>query len=121
MTSSDINNQKYITTKEQLENLERLADAVSVIEDMMEKKFLVTSGLRSPQDQLRINPSVRNSAHQTGEAVDVFDDSSIYGFCIDNVDILIRIGLYLECRTYTPRWVHFTIRPPKSGMRFFIP
>lgn len=122
MTVSDINNQKYITTQEQEDNLEKLAAAVSEIEALMDMAFLVTSGLRSPQDQLRINAAVKNSAHMTGEAVDVSDvDGSIYGFCIDSVDVLIRLGIYLECRTYTPRWTHLTIRPPKSGMRFFIP
>lgn len=122
MIASDINNQKYITTKNQQENLENLANAVSVIEDLMERKFLVTSGLRNPQDQVRINPNVKNSAHCEGSAVDVSDvDGSIYAFCIDNVDILIRLGIYLECRTWTPRWAHITVRPPKSGHRFFQP
>lgn len=122
MKESDINNQKYITTKLQQEALEKLALAVSEIETLMDREFLVTSGLRTPQDQLRINPSIKNSSHMCGEAVDVSDvDGLIFGFCIDNVDILIRLGLYLECKTYTPRWCHLTIRPPKSGHRFFTP
>lgn len=122
MTSKDLNPSRYITTKEQQENLEKLANAVSELERLMGREFLITSGLRSPQDQLKINAPIKNSAHMTGEAVDVSDvDGSIYGYCIDNVDILIRLGLYLECRTWTPRWLHCQIRAPKSGSRFFQP
>jgi hypothetical protein len=122
VTVSQINNEGYITTKEQEANLKRLAFVVTELEELMEKEFLVTSGLRTPQDQLRINPGKKNSAHLSGEAVDVSDvDGSIYGFCIDNVDILIHLGIYLECKPYTPRWTHIQIRAPKSGHRFFTP
>ncbi len=122
MNPEDINNQKYICTQFQKEQLKKLADAVSELEALMDRTFLVTSGLRTPQDQLRINPSVKNSAHTTGSAVDISDvDGSVFGFCIDNVDILIRLGLYIECRTFTPRWLHAQIVAPRSGHRIFNP
>lgn len=122
MTIEQINNRKYIATKEQLANMAKLAMAVTCLEARMGKSFTVTSGLRSDADQTRINPGAKKSAHLTGEAVDVADsDGEIYDFCIHNVALLIELGIYLESKTYTPRWAHLTIRPPKSGNRFFIP
>jgi hypothetical protein len=122
MTIEQINNHQLIATKEQIENMTGLAGLVTQLEQSFGKPFQVTSGLRTPQLQMQINPSIKKSAHLTGEAVDVSDsDGKIYDFCISNVDILIRLGLYLESRTYTPRWAHITCRAPASGNRFFIP
>lgn len=122
MNPSHINNRGYILTSGQRANLDRLCLAVSELERLMGVEFVVTSGLRSEQDQMRINPAAKFSAHLTGEAVDVADkDGKIYDFCVDNIEEIIRIGLYLENRLYTPNWAHLTVRKPKSGNRFFIP
>lgn len=122
MTAEDINNHGYDLSEYQEEALQKLAEAVSCLEDAMQRDFLITSGLRTFEDQLRINPKNPDSAHRTGEAVDVSDpDGSIYAFCVDNVPLLIELGIYLEDKAYTRRYVHLTIRPPKSGLRFYIP
>lgn len=121
MTLKELNHKGYVLTKEQQANAEKLCEAVTKLQELCELPFLVTSGIRSMQDQMRINPSVKNSAHVSGEAVDISDvDGAIYAWCMDNLDELIRLGIYLECRTMTPRWTHITIRPPKSGRRIFI-
>ena len=122
MTVQELNNHGLIASQDQKDNLAKLADVITQLETAYGKPFIVTSGLRSQVLQQSINPAVKNSAHITGEAVDMSDpDGAIYSFCIDNVDILINLGVYVESRTYTPRWSHLTIRPPKSGNRFFIP
>ena len=120
MTVQDLNPHNYPTTPAQAENLSKLAAVISQIEYEMKRTFKVNSGLRSQEDQMRINPSVKNSAHMYGEAVDLNDpDGSIYGWCLDNVDLLIHWGLYIESKTFTPRWIHAQIRPTHN--RFFIP
>lgn len=122
MELKDLNPNKYILTFNQEENLQRLFSAVSELKSLCKIPFIITSGVRTPQDQLRINPVVKRSAHLTGEAVDISDvDGAIYAFCLDNMGLLIRLGIYLELRTYTPRWVHMQTRAPKSGNRIFIP
>ena len=122
MTVDDINNRKYALTDLQLANIVRLAKVVTELEGSIGYAFTVTSGLRSAEDQLKINPAKKLSAHLTGEAVDVADkNGEIYQFCLDNINDIIRLGLYLESRDYTPTWTHQTIRAPKSGNRFFIP
>lgn len=122
MEIKEINNRGYILTDLQKTNLEKLCQVVTELQSLCQLPFVVTSGLRSAQDQARINPAVKNSAHCSGEAVDISDvDGAIYGWCLENMDVLIRLGIYLECRTYSPRWIHITIRPPKSGNRIFNP
>ena len=121
MTVKDLNPNQYITTEIQLQNLEKLAEAISGLEILMNREFYVTSGLRSMSDQMRINPAVLNSSHLHGSAVDLLDvDGSIDSWCVSNLDALIRLGLYLESPTETPRWSHLQITPPKSGRRVFL-
>jgi hypothetical protein len=106
----------------QRKNLRVLAAKISELEEIYGQPFIVTSGFRSVEDQERINPSVKNSAHMSGEAVDISDpDSDIWGFLIDHLDEVVRLGLYLESKVYTRRWVHLQTRKPRSGNRIFIP
>lgn len=120
MTEKEINNHGLTPTSFQLANMVKLAGVITELEQYYGKPFQVTSGLRSKELQAQINPVVKNSAHMTGEAVDVADvDGSIYSFCIDNPDIIIRLGIFIELRTWTPRWLHAQIRPTTN--RFFIP
>lgn len=122
MTVKELNPHGYQTNEFQKAALEKLAKSVTRIEEACGRKFIVTSGFRTLEDQLRINPANKNSAHRTGEAVDLSDvDGSIYAFCLDNVPLLIELEIYLECRTYTNRWIHMQNRRPRSGNRIFIP
>lgn len=122
MKIEELNPRGYSLTNIQEDNLQKLCGAITALQDLCGLPFVVTSGVRSESDQMAINPSVKKSAHLTGEAVDISDvDGKIYDFCINNIDILIRLGIYLESRTFTPRWIHMQIRSPKSGNRIFIP
>lgn len=122
MTPNDLNPKGHDLTLFQAQKLKELADTISKIEEAYGGGFTVTSGFRTEEDQLRINPKNPRSAHRTGEAVDVLDlDGRIYDFCIDNLGLIIELGVYLECKTYTRRWCHMQIKAPKSGNRIFIP
>lgn len=120
MTVDKLNPKRHPINDYQSAALEKLAITITQLEIEIGEEFLVTSGFRSSEDQMRINPGVRNSAHMSGEAVDVSDvDGSIDHWCLDNLPILISLGLYLESPTQTPRWSHLAIIPPKSGNRVF--
>lgn len=122
MKIEDINTHKLIATKAQLNSMEELAIAMTHLEDAFGSKFLVTSGLRTPQMQLQINPTAKNSAHLSGEAVDISDpDGIIWGWLMDNMELLEDVGIYLEDKSYCKRWVHCQIRVPNSKSRVFIP
>ena len=66
-----------------------------------------------------------NSAHKEGLAVDLYDPrGEIDAWCVANSamgDALESCGIYLEHPAHTLGWSHWTIRPPKSKNRIFIP
>lgn len=122
MRVEDLNPKRYVTTEIQTQNLENLAKLLTLLEEQYGLEFMINSGLRTKKDQERINPRVRHSAHLSGEAADINDpDGAIWSWLMDNMDLLIRYGLYLEARSYTSRWVHIQTRVPQSGNRIFIP
>lgn len=62
------------------------------------------------------------SLHATAEAVDIGDpDRSLAHWCMDHLEILKEIGLWMEDARWTPTWVHLQSAPPRSGRIVFIP
>ena len=118
----DLNPFQRVVTQEQQSNLEELARRITLLEELMEEEFWVSSGFRSKMDQLRVNPRSPDSAHTHGLAVDLYDTNGlIYDFLVNNTDMVIKLDFYIELKTYTPKYIHIQIRPTKSGTRFFKP
>ena len=62
------------------------------------------------------------SRHLTGEAVDLPDpDRTLASWCVDNLDELGAIGLWMEDPRWTPTWVHLQTVAPRSGKQVYIP
>ena len=73
-----------------------------------------------------INASVPNasprSKHLSCEAIDLDDpNDALDAWCLENLPVLERIGLWLEHPDATPGWCHLQIVPPRSGRRVFMP
>lgn len=60
------------------------------------------------------------SAHMTGEAVDMADNDGLLDAWLDD-EKLAKYELYREHPDSTPSWCHLQTRPPHSGHRTFIP
>jgi hypothetical protein len=60
------------------------------------------------------------SAHKTGEAVDIYDPAGELDTWLDD-EKLEKYGLYREHPEDTAGWCHLTTRSPKSGRRTFKP
>lgn len=102
------------------QNLQELQKAVNKLRDAYGKPMVVTSGYRTQQDQLRINPKVTNSQHMVGNAVDFADpDGQLYSWAWDNKHKLEEFGIW--CEEGTKGWLHCQRVPPRSGRRFFKP
>ena len=105
------------------DNLIDLLSRINVVRGWWGLPMIVTSGYRTPKYNQKIGGSP-NSAHMFGKAVDIYDpDQKLQGQLKtqDGRVLLTKLGLYCEHFDYTPIWVHFTTRPPKSGRRFFKP
>jgi hypothetical protein len=92
---------------------------------------IVDSGLRTMEEHLRIyvakgitdqSKIPMKSHHLFGEAVDISDPfKDLQSWCLAHIKSLEEIGLWCESFISTLTWVHFQIKPPLSGKRFFIP
>jgi hypothetical protein len=81
----------------------------------------VSSGFRTSDANHKAN-GAKNSAHITGEAVDIEDkDWKIANLINNDVGLLDRFDLYMENTHYSPGWVHLSTRKTLSGRRVFVP
>jgi hypothetical protein len=82
----------------------------------------VNSGWRPAAINAGVPNAAAKSKHMTCQACDLNDDDgSLDAWCMANLQILERIGLWLEHPDSTPRWTHWQIVPPGSGNRVFRP
>jgi hypothetical protein len=122
ISRKELNPKDYVLTPKQAANFERLFTVMNEIRKAYGKPMIVTSGVRSEVDQARINPKAPGSAHIQAAACDISDaDRDVWGWCMDNLPLLEHLGVYLEDKSHTPRWVHFQVIPPRSGNRVFLP
>lgn len=116
----ELNPHNYPTTPEIDANLADLLVRINKIRLLWGKPMIVNSGLRTPEDQARINPSAPKSKHISGQAVDIADKSGeLYDWCKANEKALETAGLYCEQRM--GGWQHFQSVAPHSGHRWFFP
>lgn len=127
-TESEINNHGYELTPDIKANIGVLIDRLSQIREAYGKPMIVTSGLRSQEDQMRINANAPKSTHIQGEAADIQDkDGKLRDFILANMDLMAKIGVWFEDFDSTKGshpgggWVHIQSVPPKSGKRVYIP
>ena len=82
----------------------------------------VSSGWRPRSVNDATANAATTSKHLSGQAVDLADaHRDLAGWCVDNLDVLEGIGLWMEDPRWTPTWIHLQTVPPRSGRRVFIP
>jgi hypothetical protein len=121
---SELNPHNYDRMDDVLSNLKDLQCRLNWVRKENGKPMIVTSGLRSDEDQEKLIAAGKSNAtksnHLTGKAADILDeDGSLYRWCKDNDRLLISYGLWMEERQGP--WQHFQICPPRSGSRWFNP
>jgi len=104
---------------EQSSNLDKLLVALNLVREAYGKPMTVSSGYRPPAINAQAGGAKR-SCHLTCEACDFRDTKGeLASWCLDNLSVLERAGLYMESPTHTKGWVHLQTRPTKN--RVFIP
>lgn len=102
-------------------NLIELITRVNLVRGYYGKALIVSSGYRRISDNLRAGGANR-SAHMSCEAVDFYDPNGEFAeWCLKNLALLEKIGLYLENPKVTVGWVHLQTRRPSSGKIVFDP
>lgn len=134
ITLAELNPHKFPTTPELDHNIRVLLGRLNKIRAAYGKPMVITSGLRSMEDHLRIYREKakkegvpfdeakvpKKSRHLWGQAADVLDKSGeFYDWCKANEALLEEVGLWCEERMGP--WQHLQSVPPKSGKRWFFP
>lgn len=137
ITINELLNNKYRLEDQSAEiqkNLTELLEKVNKIRVLWGKSMIVTSGLRTMEDHLRIyaqkgitdqSKIPMKSKHLYGQAVDIYDpDLSITNWLKEN-DSKILVDINLWCEEGNKNWVHFQCVPYGSWMqgksRWFLP
>lgn len=112
---------EYPLTKDMEYNLLGLIHKVNMLLMEYPNEVKVSSGYRPGKYNVNAK-GAKNSPHLTCEAVDFADkDGEFAKWCILNVSLLSKLGLYMEEPAHTKGWVHLQIRPVKSGRIIFKP
>lgn len=105
-----------IPTEKQKKNLEKLIKALNILGVVYPDPVSVIRGLRTEKQNEAVG-GIPNSPHLTGEAVDLQDkDHKLSQFILNNVDLLERVGLYMEnpyycvSKTTGNNWIHLQTR-----------
>lgn len=98
-----------------------LADRVTRLLTQYGSRPGVSSGFRTASANAGAG-GARRSSHMSGQAVDLIDpDGKLDAWCMANLKLLERAGLYLEHPDSTKTWCHLQTRRPGSGNRVFRP
>lgn len=109
-------------TQEISDNIDELLKIINQVRTAYNKPMFVASGWRPPTINESTSNAAKKSNHLMGLAVDIKDvDGSLWRWVLINLDLMKRLGIYLEDKRWTPTWVHFQIVPSKSKKRIYIP
>jgi hypothetical protein len=82
----------------------------------------VSSGWRPAAVNATVPGAAKGSKHLSCQAIDLEDrDGGLDAWCINHLDALEELQLWLEHPDATPGWCHLQILPPRSGRRVFYP
>jgi hypothetical protein len=102
--------------------LGRMASSRITPEDSPRTGSPVTSGWRPAQVNASIHNAAPRSHHMRCNAIDLYDPEGVLDdWCMDNLDALMDLGLYLEHPSATKGWCHLQAVAPRSGKRVFYP
>jgi uncharacterized protein YcbK (DUF882 family) len=118
MTELDIlmgRDKEYPLDASMKNNLLVLTRKVAELETLYGKPFVLTSGYRPGRYNAAVGGSPRSS-HMTCQAVDISDrDGKLKEWCVKNIEVLNKLGLYMEDPLKTKTWVHLQIRKTKNN------
>lgn len=77
--------------------------------------LVVTSGYRPLPINIEVG-GAENSAHIYCQAIDLGDEGGEFArWCLECIDLLDELGLYMEDPSHTPGWVHLQTRRTKNN------
>ena len=109
-------------TDEKRSNAEEMVDKANELLNRFGETRKVNSGWRPASVNAATVGAAKKSKHMECLAIDLEDkDGTLDAWCMENLDVLQEIGLWLEHPDSTDGWCHLQIIAPRSGNRVFKP
>lgn len=103
-------------------NAQEVVRRVNALLEVFGQSRAVNSGWRPAAINGATPGAAQFSRHMTAQACDLRDPhGDLDEWCLDHIDILETLGLYLEHPSATKGWCHVQTVPPRSGKRVFYP
>lgn len=111
---------KYGITATQFADALATLDALNKLQIECGIFLVITSGYRPPQITDTIPGAVHGDAHERCEGADLADTGKVISkWCLAHVEVLVKLGLWMESPLDAHDHVHLQTYPPKSGNRIF--
>jgi hypothetical protein len=109
-------------TDEVANNIDKLLICLNKFRTAYGKPMIISSGWRPSAINSSTPGAAKRSNHMLGLACDFRDpDGKLAEYCLNNLPLLEKCGLWMEDPKFTKNWVHLQSVPPKSKRRVFIP
>ena len=109
-------------TDDKRSNAEEMIDKANQLLERFGETRKVNSGWRPASINSATVGAAQKSKHMTCEAIDLEDKDGSFGrWCLENLDVLQELGLWMENPEKTKTWVHVQTIAPRSGNRVFNP
>ncbi len=106
---------EYPLNAGQLVNLIKLQEMINNVENLYGFPLKISSGYRPGRFNVAAGGS-KASAHLTCEAVDIQDTKGVFkAWCLKNIQVLTKMGVFMEDPTKTPTWCHLQTRKTKGN------
>lgn len=121
-----LSNDQYLTATSLIEKVNHLLGVMASenvdLEINPQSGSLISSGYRPQAINAATPGAAPKSKHISMQACDIYDpEGLIDDWCMENLDVLEQIGLWLEHPSATKGWCHVQSVPPKSRRRVFYP
>lgn len=109
-------------TDEKRSNAEEMVEKANELLQRFGETRKVNSGWRPASINQATVGAAKKSKHMECLAIDLEDkDGTLDEWCMENLEVLQEIGLWLEHPDSTDGWCHLQIIAPRSGNRVFKP
>lgn len=103
------------------ENASDTVGKLKAIEFAYGKPLTITSGYRPKEITFTVDGAKKGDAHEKCCGADLRDrDGSLNSWCMANLKILEKVGLWLEHPSSSKNHCHLQTYPPRSKNRVFI-
>lgn len=111
----------YPLTEQMSQDASMMVATLAILEKSYGTPLVLTSGYRPAELNVNIPGACAHDAHTRCAGVDLRNsDGDLSAWCLNHLDILTQMGVWMESPQSAKNHVHLQLYPPASGHRVFI-